>query len=874
MKKTGAEISGDVLERILPNVEKPGRYIGGEYNQIVKEPESVEIRVALAFPDVYEVGMSFLGYRLFYELVNNLAWAEAERIFAPWIDMEKEMRENGVPLFSLENHSPLTDFDLVCFSLQHEMCYTNILNMLDLGGIPIRGEDRDDSSPIVIAGGPCAAVPEPLAPFIDAFVIGEGEEVLIEIMGVIRQARESGLSREDTLKKLSALGGVYIPEFYEVKYQDKKIIGFNPKHDDIPKMIYKRAIDFKNGQYPSAQVVPHIKAVHHRATLEIMRGCTWGCRFCQAGMMDRPVREKDAETLFNEAMETIERTGYEEISLLSLSSADYTQVEQLVSGLIHAGHPTQTSVSFPSLRIDSFKMGLAQEIQKIKRAGLTFAPEAGTERLRTVINKPITDNELLEMCENAYKNGWGLVKLYFMVGLPTETDEDLQGIVDLTWQILKTGLNVSRRNRVAINISPFVSKCHTPFQWSGAVPMEELYRRQGFIKDKLRNRNIEVREHSPKLSLLEGAFARGGRDLAPVVESAWRSGCRFDEWWECFDFDKWVAAFAVNGIDIHEEAERNFEQDEILPWDHINTGVSKEFLLKEYKNSTESLITSDCRRAACYNCGVINYSREGDNVKTDLACDFKPLEAGKLIELAEERTAGNSEKPYGVVQRMFFSFSKTGYIRYIGHLDLMRQMIESLRRSGLPSAYSEGFNPRVRLAFASPLALGVEGLGEVAEVGMYKETDLVEFAKKLNKALPEGLMIVKAAARPAGGPSLTQLISHAGYRIELHGADEEIISKCVDDILSRDEILIDRKGKKGWRKINIRPLIESLEYDGPNLRMVLACSDQGTGKPQEILDLIGNLSGQELESGILIRECQLGQKDGRILPLIDLACQI
>lgn len=597
------------IDDILYLVEKPSRYIGDEVNSVQKNITKDMMRFGFCFPDVYEVGMSHLGSHILYGALNEVEDIYCERVYSPWIDMEKIMRDKEVPLFTMETRTDISKMDVLGFTLQYELSYTNILNMLDLANIPLRSKDRTEDHPIIMAGGPCAYNPEPMADIVDFFSLGEGEEVLVEVMGVYREKKANNWTKDEFLSKIALIKGIYVPKFYEVTYNDDNTLkSFGPIDEKYPAKIQKTIIeDMNTAYYPTAFVVPYTDIVHDRAMVEIFRGCTRGCRFCQAGMVYRPIREKSKDVIIETAQKILAETGYEELSLTSLSTLDHSDIRDSIFELVKKNTKDVIGVSLPSLRLDALAVEVLQEIQKIRKTGLTFAPEAGSQRLRDVINKGVTAEDLDETLTKVFGLGWSRVKLYFMMGLPTETNEDLEGINELgnrAAYLFKTIPAELRKGSVAITLSTacFVPKPFTPFQWFEQDSLEKLREKQRFLRKTINNKKIKFNYHDAHTSVLEGAFARGDRKLSEVIISAFESGCKFDGWQEYFDFDKWVAAFEKNGLD-YTFYNRARAYDELLPWDFIDVGVRKDFLQRENEAAINGIVTEDCRDN-CAGCGV------------------------------------------------------------------------------------------------------------------------------------------------------------------------------------------------------------------------------------------------------------------------------
>ena len=596
------------LERILPKVQKPARYTGGEYNQILKDKSTVDLRVAFCFPDTYEIGMSNLGMKILYQTMNSLPYVWCERVFAPWSDMFDEMKRASIPLYALESGDALDRFDVLAFSVGYEMAYTTVLDMLDMAGLPVRSSDRPDLLPLVFMGGSAGVNPEPMAPFMDLFVIGEGEEMNNELLALLRRAKEEDWSKQRFLESAAQIGGVYVPSLYEVSYHDDGTIRSISPLSGAPQQVKKRIIqDLDAVPFPTNPIVPSTEVVQDRVNLELFRGCVRGCRFCQAGYIYRPIRAKKPETLIRQGIETLRNTGYEDMTLLSLSSSDYRHLGTVCDGLLEFCEPRSIGVSLPSLRADNFSMELMEKLQRVRKSGLTFAVEGGSQRLRDAINKNVTEEDLLNTCRIAFEGGWNTVKLYYMLGLPTETDEDIIGIAEMADRVLHCWRQYSkvksRGVRITISTSCFIPKPHSPFQWEEQISPEEYLRRVNLLRASIKARNVVYNWHDAETSFIEAALSRGDRKVADVVEAVWRKGGRLEAWSDFFSYDRWISSFAEADLDPAFYASRERSTDEVLPWDMINVGVRKQHLIREREKAYSAELSPDCRHA-CSACGA------------------------------------------------------------------------------------------------------------------------------------------------------------------------------------------------------------------------------------------------------------------------------
>ncbi len=811
----------------LLGVSKPSRYIGGEVNSVIKDLDRPRLRFALAFPDVYEIGMSHVGFQILYHILNQDPEIACERVFAPWPDMEKLLRDQGLPLTSLESSLPLNEFDVIGFSLQYELNYTGVLNILDLSGIPLRASSRGERDPLIIGGGPCALNPEPLADFFDAFVLGDGEEVILEISRAMMASVEKSESRVDLLARLSGIESVYIPSFFRIEYRDDgKIERILPKRENYSTVSRRVLSDLNRGPFPQNPLVPSMAVIHDRLNVEIARGCTRGCRFCQAGMIYRPVRERSPQNISQLIDAGLKNTGYDEVSLLSLSTGDYSCIEPLLASVIDQYRDDRVAVSFPSLRVETLRPSLIQKIREVRKTGFTLAPEAGTNRLRQVINKGNTEEDLLASLQAVFSANWQLAKLYFMIGLPTETEEDLKGIVALCRKALAEARRVKGSARINVSISTFIPKAHTPFQWEPQQSKPAIVLKQDFLFKNLETFGLRLKWVDPSLSLLEGVFARGDRRLGRVLEAAYSLGCRLEGWGDHFRYDLWEKAFAQADLDPSFYTLRRRELDEILPWDHLDSRVSKRFLQEERQRAIQEVSTSDCRYTSCNGCGV---------------CYGADLFHNRLAEGAEEFSlkAIPTPKTKGgplPVHRFRSQYVKSGTMIFIGHLDLSRLLIRAFRRARIPLVYSQGFHPLPRISFGPPLPVGHESRAEFLDFQIQGGLNPEEIPWRMNQVLPPGLRFLETKEIPLKSPSIFDSIVNHVYWVRFSEAERLAVEKI--NVFREEKKFTEWEPKKN-KSLDLRGLVESIEWiEKGVLQMRIRCGKGLSIRPEKILDSI------------------------------------
>jgi radical SAM family uncharacterized protein/radical SAM-linked protein len=830
----------DSFDDILPFVEKPSRYLGSEINIVRKDIDRVKLRFALAFPDLYEIGTSHFGMQILYHILNADPDIAAERVFAPGMDMETILRDSGRPLFSLESRESISHFDIIGFSLLYELNYTNILTILDLAQIPFLASERSHTHPLIIAGGPCTCNPEPIADFFDAIVVGDGENVVLEMARAWIGWKEEGRAdKEALLKKLSLIEGVYIPSFFNVHTDDHGIQTVIPRYSNYTKV--RRAIvpDLDNIPFPEKPIIPFGKPVHDRLRLEVSRGCTRGCRFCQAGMIYRPVRERSPEHLLALAASSIAVTGYEDISLLSLSTGDYGCIIPLMERLMARFAADNVAVSLPSLRAGTLTPELMKLIKKVRKTGFTIAPEAGSQRLRDVINKNISEKEIIDTVKDAFNLGWQVIKLYFMIGLPTETDDDLEALVDLVKKLRKIKGSNGRRGKINISVATFIPKSHTPFQWAGQISLAESRSKIKWLHDQLRFPGIQFKWQNPEVSRLEGLWARGDRRLSRLLISAYNKGCRFDGWSDKFRYDLWQEALDDEDIDPDYFSVGKQDLNEPLPWDHIDSCVSKAFLKTELEKAFDRSFTDDCRQGMCTQCG---------------ACDFKEIKVKTYPDLPNEpfEVCGTTKYVAADSKKLSVSFAKLNQAKYFGHLEMVNIFFRALKRAEIPVVFSQGFHPKPKISFDDPLPVGIESRQEhfTLSVPDFVRPEVV--SRRLNTHLPDGLVInsCQLASRKSGHQA-SKTNTYLVTLKEGHFNKEKLASfnHASDATIS----FSNRKGK--LKKINLKDMVLDIMFlNSACLQMTLLSVPGKTVRPAMILHHIFNVAEDHIKKAKIVKQ--------------------
>jgi radical SAM family uncharacterized protein/radical SAM-linked protein len=827
-----------INQSILPYVSKPGRYLGNEYNSIHKDWDQTEVHFALIFPDLYEIGMSHLGLQILYHILNHNHATLAERCFCPDLDAEKVLRRKKWPLLSLESAKPLSSFDVIGITLPYELCYTNILTIFELSGIKKYSVERDSAGPLILGGGSCSLNPEPVADFFDAILLGDGEEAILEISEIIRQTKKKKAVKSDLLRELAGVKGVYIPADFSPQYDQSNTLSAITAKQKGHKRVERRIVsDLGSISHLTSPIVPNAKIVHDRLGVEIARGCTRGCRFCQAGMIYRPVRERTVEQIMELAQKGIEQSGFEEIALLSLSTGDYSCIDGLLPQLMDKFAEKYVSVSMPSMRVGTLSQTVMDQIKRVRKTGFTVAPEAGSERLRQVINKGINEADLLQTCKDAFALGWNGIKLYFMIGLPTETSADIAEIAVLVEKI-KAMANTSgnRRKQITAAVGTFVPKPHTPFQWEKQLSLSESRERIQLLRKSMPNKGAKLKWHDPEMSFLEGVFSRGDRRLARLIDTAWTLGARLDGWSEHFSLATWEQAAQQCDINLDDYL-RARSHEEILPWQHLSSGLDPDFFFKELEKSRQGTYTPDCRYHGCQDCGLCDFS-EIKPVVHSIPEYVQPPEA-------QPNPANNGSEEIPHHYKYIVHYSRKGDISYLGHLEILQLTFRSLRRAGLRTNFSQGFNPSPKVSFGGALPVGMESEAEYFIMDLPEPLpDLEETALRLTQSLPPGLVITEIALHCGKVPQSVVSI----YNVELprHLADTE--TEAIGEYLDTDMFFVTRKRKGQDKEIEIRSLIEDITpVNGTTLQLSIKSTAGTPGvKVQEALAHILALEEEEV----------------------------
>ncbi|VAX21138.1 FIG092679: Fe-S oxidoreductase [hydrothermal vent metagenome] len=812
-------ISMERFERVLESVKKASTYLGVEKNSVHKDHEKIDASIALAFPDLYEIGMSHLGLKILYNVINGQPDLVAERVFTPGEDFATAIKSENMPFMSLETRRPLKDFDILGFTIPYELSYTNMLWMLDLAGIPLKTLDRDDATTFVIGGGAGVYNVEPVAEFFDCFVLGDGEETVLTVMRLI--ASQKGKPRNETLEKLSHVPGVYVPSLFDVSYDTEgKIEKVSPKLAEYKKATRVFLPTLSESPFPYEIVIPFGKPVQDRLNVEIDRGCTQGCRFCQAGTTYRPVRERTPAEIMAIIEKALGLTGYDSVTVTSLSAGDYSKIEPLLSTLMNRYEGEKVGVSLPSLRSDTVTSNIIREVGRVKKTGFTITSEAGTQRLRDVLNKNVTDEAIIRVATNLLESGWRSLKLYFMIGLPTETDEDVEAIFKLSDKLAQLTVNKKRFQTITVSVSNFVPKPHTAFQWVGQDSIESLIRKKERLFDLIRrNKRLRLKWNNAKMSFLEAVFSRGDRKLSRVVERAYRTGCKMDAWTEFFSYDGWMAAFKEEGIEPEFYANRDFDLDETLPWDHIDTGLTKKFFLREWKHAQKAEMTGDCKTANCEGCGL------------DPNTCFKPYDWPEVEKPEADQSTQKNRFKYRL------TYTKTGLVKFLAHLETVSVLTRAIRIAKLPVMYSEGYSPHPRISFGPALPVGVESYAEAMDIEFSSKFAAEPLLQILNSVTPRGFNFTDCEEISIGTKSISSLIKGAEYKIAFRNAmPEEQINTAIKSFMESESRIIVREGPSG-KSIDTRPMIKEITTISnlAGIRFKTVNSPTGSVRPNEVV---------------------------------------
>ncbi len=830
-----------LLRDILPLVRQPSRYLGNEINHVQKDLDTVSLCVALAFPDMYEIGTSHFGMQILYDRLNTRADIAVERVFAPDVDMQSQLKAADLPLTSMESGSPLRRFDIIGFSLLYELNYTNVLAMLDLARIPFYAGERDESDPLIIAGGPCTVNPEPVADFFDAMVVGDGEETMLAMADIFIDWKKSGApDRKSLLQRWQQVEGVYIPLFYDVAYDGDglaHVTALRPAFETVRRAILP---DLDGAPFPASPVVPFGRPVHDRLRLEISRGCTRGCRFCQAGMIYRPVRDRAPDTVLALTEQGLKSTGYDEISLLSLSTGDYGCIAPLLEQLMTRHAADHRAVSFPSLRADTLTPNLVRLIKKVRKTGFTIAPEAGSQRLRDLINKNITQADIEKSVQFVFEQGWQVIKLYFMIGLPTETRDDLQAMVDLVKRLRRIHPAKGRRRPgMNVSVTTFIPKAHTPFQWHSQISLAESQQKIEWLRQALKPTKVRFKWQKPEVSWVEGIFSRGDRRLSRLLVAAYHKGCRFDGWSDHFRFDQWQAVFAESGLDADFYTTRKRSFEEPLPWDHIDVRVTRSFLKKEWDRAIEGKTTGDCRQGKCYQCGV---------------CDFKTIAPVVFNDDSKHRRipVDQEKEPTTYYKKVRLAYTKTDDARYFGHLEMINIFVRAFRRARIDLKFTEGFHPKPKISFADSLPVGMESINESLTIEVPSNTNINEMIRRLNNQLPAGLWVIGTMS--AAGHNRSSPPDIIGYQIDL--TTGRFDPALLQAFTEKETWLHEKRTARGKVvRLDLKELVHSMTLSsGKQLMLHLNQKPGRSLRPPELLKRIFSLSDIDVKQARIVKQ--------------------